>query len=82
VATAKATGQPDKVVLLVGIVFGFFAIPPLARANPALVNGFLTLVLFSSLLINRDRWLPYLNQLGGAASGTGGGGGSRPNKVL
>jgi hypothetical protein len=46
---------------------GFFLIPPLARANPTLVNGFLLLVLFSVLLIRRDRWLPYLEQFGKAA---------------
>jgi hypothetical protein len=56
----------DKMVLVVGAAVGFFLVPPLARANPAVVNGFLLLVLFSSLLLNRDRWLPYLSQLSGA----------------
>lgn len=61
------TGQSEKAVLVIGAVVGFFLIPPLASANPTLVNGVLLLVLFSTLLIRRDRWLPYLNQLGNAA---------------
>jgi len=61
------TAQSDQVVLLVGAVVGFFLVPPLARANPVLVNGFLLLVVFSVLLIRRDRWLPYLDQLSKAA---------------
>lgn len=52
----------DQYVLIVGLIVGFFVIPPLARANPPLVNGFLFLVLFSSLLYNRNRWLPYFQQ--------------------
>lgn len=59
--------QSDKAVLIVGALIGFFLIPPLARANPALVNGFLILVLFSTLLLRRDRWLPYLEQFSNAA---------------
>jgi hypothetical protein len=57
------TGQSDRAVLLIGAVVGFFLIPPMARSQPTLVNGFLLLVLFSTLLIRRDRWLPYLDQL-------------------
>jgi hypothetical protein len=54
-------------VLVLGLVVGLFVIPPLARAMPVAVNGFLLLVLLGSLLINRDRWLPYLAQFSVAA---------------
>lgn len=60
----------DKTVLFAGVVIGFVLIPPMARANAQLVNGFLFLVLFSSLLYNRERWLPYLAQFSRAASGS------------
>jgi hypothetical protein len=60
----------DKTVLIVGVVLGFVLVPPLARANATLVNGFLFLVLFSSLLYNRERWLPYFTQFTNAAART------------
>lgn len=67
----------DKMVLGIGIVIGFVLVPPLARANAPLVNGFLFLILFSSLLYHRNIWLPYLEQFSkaaGAQPNTAGGG--------
>lgn len=76
----------DKTVLAIGILIGFVVVPPMARAWPVAVNGFLFLILFASLLMHRDRWLPYLEQFSDAtrasqtktttATGTGGGGGT------
>jgi hypothetical protein len=57
----------DQGVLVIGLIVGLFAIGPVARAAPTLVNGFLILVLFSSLLYHRDRWLPYLERFAQAA---------------
>ena len=65
--TAKGRGgsKPSDTngLWIAAIVVGFFAIPILADMNPTLINGFLMLVLFSSLLLNRDVWLPYMKQL-------------------
>lgn len=65
--TGASSVMSDQAVLIVGLGIGFFLIPPMARANPTLVNGFLFLVLFSSLLYNRNRWLPYFAQFSSAA---------------
>lgn len=56
-------------VLAIGVMVGFVLVPPLARANAQLVNGFLFLILFSSLLYHRTIWLPYLEQFSTAAGG-------------
>lgn len=53
----------DNAVWIGAVIVGFFAIPVLADVNPPLINGFLLLVLFSTLLLQRERWLPYLLQL-------------------
>lgn len=63
--------KSDKVVLITGVLIGFVLVPPLARANAQLVNGFLFLILFGSLLYRRDRWLPYFAQFTKAAGGGG-----------
>lgn len=60
--------KSDTAVLFTGVVIGFILIPPLARANAVLVNGFLFLILFSSLLLHRDIWLPYFATFGKATS--------------
>lgn len=44
-------------------LIGFWAVPMLADAAPVWVNGFLLLVLFGSLLYNRERWMPYARRL-------------------
>lgn len=61
-------------------LIGFFAVPMLADASPRFVNSFLLLVLFSSLLLNRDRWLPYMAKLNIQATSSGGGGGGSGKK--
>lgn len=65
--TVKAGAADDTLGLWVAAaIVGFFAVPMLAGVSPTLVNGVLLLVLFSSLLLNRDRWLPYMRQLEGS----------------
>lgn len=59
----------DKAVLFGAVVIGFILIPPMAKAWPTLVNGFLFLILFGSLLMHRDVWLPYLDTTARAAGG-------------
>lgn len=54
-----------KALLLGGLLFGFFIIPPLANASPRVVNGFLLLILLGSLLFNNERWLPLLDRFVG-----------------
>lgn len=49
-------------------LIGFFLVPMIADASPTFVNSFLLLVLFSSLLLNRDRWLPYMKALNRSAN--------------
>jgi len=51
-----------KGLLIAGLLFGFFIIPPLANANPKVVNGFLLLILVGILLMNYERWLPLLDR--------------------
>lgn len=60
---SSAVDTSNNGLWIAAIVIGFFAVPMLADLNPTLVNGFLMLVLFSSLLLNRDVWLPYMKQL-------------------
>lgn len=62
----------DKGVLFGAVIVGFILVPPMARAWPTLVNGFLFLILFGSLLMHRDVWLPYLDTTARAAGGGGG----------
>jgi len=65
---APANEIGGKGLLLAGLLVGFFIIPPLANASPKVVNGFLLLVLFGSLLFNRDRWLPAFERFSGTVS--------------
>jgi hypothetical protein len=58
----------NKAVVFAAIVVGFVLVPPLARANAPLVNGFLFLILFGSLLNRRDVWLPYIGQVASTTS--------------
>lgn len=58
----------EKGVVVGAIVVAYVLVPPLARSWPTLVNGFLILILFASILMHSNIWLPYLNQLSGAAS--------------
>lgn len=62
----------EKGAVVVAIAVGYVLVPPLARAWPPLVNGFLFLILFGSLLNRKDVWLPYLEGLSKTtSSGTG-----------
>lgn len=72
-------GEIDQGVLLfAGFIVGLFAIRPLANVSPPAVNGFLLLVLLSALLLQRDRWLPYLTAFNaGGASSSGGSSGAK-----
>jgi hypothetical protein len=63
--TAKPTSDTDGLWIAAAFI-GFFLIPVLAEASPTFVNGVLLLVLFSSLLFNRNSWLPYLGKLEGS----------------
>lgn len=55
----------EKGIAIAAIAVGYVLVPPLARAWPSLVNGFLFLILFGSILNRRDVWLPLLARLGG-----------------
>lgn len=61
-ATTPKTSDTDGLWIAAAFI-GFFLIPVLADASPTLVNGVLLLVLFSSLLYNKDSWVPYLAKL-------------------
>ena len=63
--------KSETAVLFGAVVIGFVLVPPLARANASLVNGFLFLILFASLLMHRDVWLPHLATVSRAAGGSG-----------
>ena len=54
----------EKGAVVVAIAVGYVLVPPLARAWPPLVNGFLFLILFGSILNRQDVWLPILESLG------------------
>ncbi len=58
----------EKGAVVVAIAVGYVLVPPLARAWPPLVNGFLFLILFGSVLNRRDVWLPILESLGSTTS--------------
>jgi hypothetical protein len=51
-----------------GVAVGFFIIPFAARIAPVLVNSLLFLTLIGALLLNSERWLPYLAGFSGATS--------------
>lgn len=53
----------NQALWVAAALVGFFAIPVLADLSPTAVNGFLLLVLLSSLLLTQETWLPYLRQL-------------------
>jgi hypothetical protein len=56
----------NQAVVVGGIVVGFFLVPMVAGAAPEIVNGVLLLLIFGTLLMNSDRWIPYLEQFGNA----------------
>lgn len=60
--TREQTGTiiGGRALLVVSLALGFIIVPIMARAFPVFVNGFLTLVLVGTLLLNYRRWLPYL----------------------
>ena len=74
----------NDAVVVGGLVVGFFLIPTVAGAAPEIVNGLLLLILLGALLLNKDRWLPFVTQFGNAVSQPpptatgGGGGGAKP----
>jgi hypothetical protein len=55
-------------IVIAGIVVGFFLVPMLADMSPTIVNSILLLSLLAALLMNSDKWLPYLKQFGNATS--------------
>jgi len=72
----------NDAVVIGGLAVGFFLVPTVAGAAPEVVNGLLLLILLGALLLNSDKWLPFLTQFGNAVSqpppATGGGSGAKP----
>lgn len=64
---SNKSGLSPDAIRVAAVVVGFFVVSPLARWNPVLVNGFLLLVLLSSLLLTQARWLPYITTKGNQA---------------
>lgn len=65
---AASDSYGSQAIVVIGIVVGFIAVPALASAAPTLVNGLLLLMLVGALLMNSDRWVPFLAQFGNAVS--------------
>lgn len=59
----------NNMVVILGLVVGWFAIPIMAQASPEVVNGLLLLILLAALLVNYQKWVPALNSFGLAVSG-------------
>lgn len=58
----------DRALIAFGIVIGFLVIPRLAYSAPVAVNSILLVILLGALLINEERWLPWLRRLANAAA--------------
>ncbi len=53
----------DRALVAIGLAAGFVLVPRLANAAPAVVNSILLVILLGALLINEERWLPWLKRL-------------------
>jgi hypothetical protein len=58
----------NQVIIVCGILVGFLAIPIVAGAAPEIVNGLLLLLLIGAILMNSEKWIPYLAAFGDAIS--------------